>query len=913
MAQREPGIVPTKLTAPRVPAQLVARPRLLQRLSGHPGRLVLVSAPAGFGKTVVVVDWLAGLPGPRAWVSIDRLDNDPTRFLAHLAAAYGSLNGAAAARAASIIRSLGQSPAELPASLLAALEELGCEPVIVLDDVHELDAPAVLSVLERLITQVQAGPRLVLLSRMDPPLPLGRLRVTGDLLELRERDLRFTREEAAELLSCLLPSALEPALLDELERRTEGWVAGLRMAAIALQDAEDPGAVVASFAGTHRFVVEYLLEEAVERQSEAVQRFLMDTSILGRFTPETCAAITDGGDPWARLQEVEAANLFLVPLGDDRRWFRYHHLFAELLQFRLRRLRPERLDVLHERASRWFEAEGDVHEALEHASRMREPGRLLELLDAHGMEIVKRSELASFERWLARVPAPLTQPYPLLLVAVGWLRVLTERAPDLNAILEATAAALERVGPDYDPARRRSATLQLGILEGFAARFGGRLEAALESNTRLEREIPAEDAFGRGLVLYNLARTHMTLGDMRPAAGLLERCFDDNLRAKTLYLVLTGLGQAGAVRLQTEGVHRAREGLRAAVAFAEQRDLTGLPAYAGILYQLGFTEYYADELDQAEAHLRQAVALSREGHFPEGFGNGLVGLVRVATARGRFDEAEKLLQEATVFAQTHNVVLLDTSAELEQARLALIREQRGAGPPAAPVPPPGAEGRWTSLTESWCVLALWSDLAVGHRERAAQTAARLRRECEPRGRGLALCSALFAEALLPEASGDGARRGRAPALEAALQLSLSRGYLRPILEGGERVRPLLESGLLRGLSSGARAHARVLLARLDAARAATRPDTAGAVELTDREREALALLCRGLSNKAIARAMYVSGETVKTHLKHLYDKLGVQSRREAIQRAQALRLDGQGPEQESGRTPPDRGTPPSAR
>ncbi len=894
MAQREPGIVSTKLTAPRVPAQLVARPRLLRRLSEHPGRLVLVSAPAGFGKTVVVVEWLAGRQHPRAWLSLDRLDNDPTRFLAHLAAAYGSLSGAAAARTASILRSLGQSSEELPPALLTALEELGSDPVIVLDDVHELESPAVLSLLERLVTQVRTGPRLVLLSRMDPPLPLGRLRVTGDLLELRERDLRFTREEAAELLGRLLSSVLEPALLDELERRTEGWVAGLRMAAIALQDAEDPRAVVESFAGTHRFVVEYLLEEAVERQSEPVRRFLMDTAILGRFTLEACAAVADDPDAAARLAEVEAANLFLVPLGEDRRWYRYHHLFAELLQFRLRRLEPEREERLRERASRWFEAEGDVHEALEHASRMREPRRLLELLDDHGMEIVARSELASFERWLKHVPDPLSQPWPMLLVGMAWLRVLTDRAPDLQRILEAIASALQRIGPDYDSRRKRVATLQLGILQAFAARFAGRLEDAVQISTRLQRELPAEDSFSRGLVLYNLARTQMSLAEMRPAAELLERCFEDNLRTGTLYLVLTGLGQTGAVRLQTEGVHRAREGLAAAIAFAEQQNLTNLPAFAGILYQLGYVNYHGDELDAAEANFRRAVALSREGHFPEGYGNGLVGLVRVATARRQFEEAEALLREATAFAQHHNLVLVDTTVELERARLALIREQCGAGPPAPPLPALAQEGRWTTLGESRYVLTMWSELAAGNTGRAAELAQRLRGESAPRGRGVALCSTLFAEARLAEleASGGGAgQRQRATALEDALGLSLARGYIRPILEGGERVRGLLEAGLARGLSPACRAHARDLLARLDRARDAVAPRAGAALELTERERATLALLCRGLSNKAMARAMYVSAETVKTHLKHIYDKLGVQSRQEAVRRAHELGLE----------------------
>ncbi len=331
----EPHLIQTKLHPPRVTSPLVDRPRLRARLDSHPGRLVLVSAPAGFGKTVLVADWLSLREVPTAWFSLDRLDNDPSRFCAHLSAAVGSLEVPGADRAAALIAGLAPPDLALPPALLDALAEMGSDPVIVLDDLHELESPGVLAVIEGLVRLAGHGPRLLMLTRVDPPFATGRLRVSGELLELRERELRFTEDEALELFDRLLPDVLDPASVRRLGERTEGWVAGLRLAAIALQDAENPGALAESFAGTHRYVMDYLLEEALQRQTPAVQQFLLDTSILRRFSPETCVAVTGDPDARKRLKEVEKANLFLVPLESAGEWYRYHHLFAELLRFRL--------------------------------------------------------------------------------------------------------------------------------------------------------------------------------------------------------------------------------------------------------------------------------------------------------------------------------------------------------------------------------------------------------------------------------------------------------------------------------------------------------------------------------------------------------------------------------------------------
>jgi LuxR family transcriptional regulator, maltose regulon positive regulatory protein len=883
----EPALIRTKLRPPGLPSMVVRRPRIWDRLDAHSGRLVVISAPAGFGKTVLVLDWLAGTRAPVAWLSVDRLDNDPVRFFAHLAASIDQLDVPGASRAAGLLRGTVPRDGALAPALLDVLAELGTEPVVVLDDVHELESRDVLAFLDGWVRAPVQGPRLVLLTRVDPPLATGRLRMEGGLLELRERDLRFTESESAALFEALIPGITDASVVKRIGERTEGWVAGLRMAAIALAEAEDPVAAAETFAGSHRYVVDYLLEEAVERQTPEIRRFLLDASVLRRFQADTCVAVT--GDPHAavRLVEADAANLFLVPLSGGDGWYRFHHLFAELLQFRLRLLEPERVDLLHGRASAWFERQGDIETALDHAARMTEPGRLLDLVDSCAFDFLARSQVATLRGWLDQVPDLLTRPYPIVLAATAWTRVLTERAPDLDPILSALALALEGAPAGYDPVRRARATAQLQVLRAFQARYAGRLDDALEISAKVVGTIPDEDAFVRGLVLFNMGRTRMALGQMPAALELLQQGYEDQLRSGNLYLSLSGAGHSAAVLAQIEGVHSARKALAATSAFAEQRGLDSLPAFSTVLYQLGNIQYLADDLDDAADLFRRALNLSRGSHYPEGHANALIGLARVALARRRFEDAETLLDELAGLSQAMNVILHDTTVELEGERLALGLDLAGRGPPVPPLDLPAPEGPWNTVREAVAVLGLWQAVRAGDHERAASLADRLVQESEPRQRGPALCAGLTGQIML-----EGRETGRWERLDHVLQLAAMRGYVRPILDGGEPVRALLQAGCSRLSTPAARAHARSLLDRFDAQdrRPVAAEGPRVSERLTDREEEVLQHLMTGASNKAIARSMFVSVETVKTHLKNLYGKLGARDRRSAMARARELGL-----------------------
>ncbi len=362
-------ILATKVYKPPARPKTVARLRLLEQLNaGLPGKLTLISAAAGFGKTTLVSEWAAACGLPAAWLSLDEGDSDPTRFLAYLIAALQTVAPSVGQGALAALQAPQPPPAE--AILTAVLNDLAALPdrlLLVLDDYHAVDAPAVDQALAFLLQNLPPHLHLVIASREDPPLPLARLRARGQLTELRAADLRFTPDEAAEFLNQVMGLNLSPAEMAALEARTEGWIAGLQLAALSMQGRTDTAAFVRSFAGSHRFVLDYLVEEVLLRQPERVRAFLLQTSILDRLSGPLCDAVTGQEGSEAVLEELERGNLFIVPLDDSRQWVRYHHLFAEVLQARLLRELPDRAPVLHRRASEWYERNALPAAAIRHA------------------------------------------------------------------------------------------------------------------------------------------------------------------------------------------------------------------------------------------------------------------------------------------------------------------------------------------------------------------------------------------------------------------------------------------------------------------------------------------------------------------------------------------------------------------
>ncbi len=456
MTSRAPApLILTKLYVPPPRPGIVARPRLMRRLNeGMHGQLVLVSAPAGFGKTTLVGEWAGGCGRPVAWLSLDKRDDDPSRFLTYLVAALRTI----APDIGSGVMVALQSPQSPPIEsiLTTIVNEISSVPddfVIILDDYHVLDSRPDDEALAFLLEHLPPRMHLVIATREDPRLPLARLRARGQLTELRAADLRFTPAEAAEFLKRAMDLDLSPDDVEALETRTEGWIAGLQMAAISLQGLPDAASFIRSFTGSHRFVLDYLLEEVLQRQPAEVQAFLLRTSVLDRLCGPLCDAVlrSPAGSGDETLQAVDRANLFIIPLDDERRWYRYHHLFGDLLRRRLgQSLSPEEIAELHLRASEWYEHDGQLLEAFQQATAADDVERAERLIDSDRMDLHLRSVLTAILDWLASLPRSVLDARPRLLVRSATLALMAVQTAGVEEKLQAAERALQGVELDAE-------------------------------------------------------------------------------------------------------------------------------------------------------------------------------------------------------------------------------------------------------------------------------------------------------------------------------------------------------------------------------------------------------------------------------------------------------------------------------
>ncbi len=415
-------LLATKLYLPPPRPRVVRRSRLLERLNaGLHRKLTLISAPAGFGKTTLVSEWVAGCGRPVAWLSLEEGDSDPTRFLTYLVAALQTIAPTVGTGLMGALQSPQPSPAE--SMLTALLNEITTMPdafMLVLDDYHLIDARAVDAALSFLLEHLPPQMHLVITTREDPQMPLARLRVQGQLTELRAADLRFTASEAAAFLTEVMCLGLSAADIATLEERTEGWIAGLQLAALSMQGRQDIPGFIRAFAGDNRYIVDYLVEEVLERQPEGVRSFLLQTAILDRLHGSLCDAITGQVDGKVRLEVLERGNFFVVPLDDRRQWYRYHHLFAEVLSAHLRTEQPEQIASLHRRASVWYEQHGSPVDAIRHALAAADFDRAADLIELAWPAMDRSLQSATWRGWVKALPDELVRARPVLCVGYAW-------------------------------------------------------------------------------------------------------------------------------------------------------------------------------------------------------------------------------------------------------------------------------------------------------------------------------------------------------------------------------------------------------------------------------------------------------------------------------------------------------------
>ena len=907
-------LLATKLHVPGPRPGLVPRPRLADRLDEGLGRgLVLVCAPAGSGKTALLAGWARCGPRPAAWLSLDAGDNDPARFWRHAVAALDRVCPGIAARVGPLLGP--PPPPSFEGPVTALINELAAQPgagevALVLDDYHLIDSQPVHASVEFLLEHRPPGLRLVLASRSDPPLPLARRRARGQLAEVRAADLRFTTEEAAALLQQVADApdmALPDAAVAALAARTEGWAAGLQLAALSLRGQADVTGFVAAFTGSHRYVLDFLAEEVLERQSDQVRAFLLETSVLERLSGPLCDAVTGQTGSQALLEQVERAGLFLVPLDEVRGWWRYHHLFADLLRARLQDEQPGRVAPLHRNAAAWSEEHGLADDAIRHAVAAGETTWAARLIEQHFDALFYgRGEGATVQRWLSALPDDLVRSRPRLLMAQAALAADGGNVEEAARLLDAA----ERRSPGaadepFEPSAGRAASLLVNIPAGvalFRARLAGLrgdAEGTAASVSRARTEIREGEQ-----MLDAITRWYMGMAAW--LHGLLPEA-ELELSSSIAQMRVGGPGFLATRLSHVLGqVQRAQGRLDAAVWTCQHAlEITAVPGQptvpaAGAAY-VGLAEvaYQRDELDTALRHATEGIRLCRQFAYTPPLAAGLATLAWIRQATGDSAGALDAIGEAERVAPGTAVTSLLNPVPAQRARLLLAQGDEGAAARWTEECGLGADDEPDYPREPGHLVLARVLLAQDQSGRALRLLDRLHAAAAAQGRVGSVIEAGALRALALAASGEEA--AAVAALAETLTLACPQGYVRVFADEGPPMAALL--GRLIAAQRSGRAAAGVplgYLARLlrafgpEHAVPDTGPGTAaapGIVEpLTSRELEVLGLLAAGRSNQAIAGQLVITLNTVKKHVSHVLDKLGATNRTEAVTRARELDL-----------------------
>ena len=920
------ALLATKLYLPTLGGGVLSRPHLVERLNDGLGRkLTLLSAPAGFGKTTLVTEWMTRCGRRAAWLTLDEADGELGRFLGYVVAALRTISpdlctsGPGAQRAS-------EDPPAIEPTLTALLNEISTIPqdmVLVLDDYQAIDSKPVDHAVTFLLDHLPRQLHIVIASREDPRLPLARLRARGQMTELRAAELRFTTSESAEFLTKVMGLGLSREDLDRLDGHTEGWIAGLQLAALSMRGHAAPSEFTRSFTGSNRFVLDYLLEEVLQRQPPRVRDFLLQTSILDRMTASLCGAVTAQKDAQDVLEALERGNFFIVPLDDVRQWFRYHRLFASVLAARLVVEQPDQLSVLHRRASEWYERHGALSDAIRHSLAASDFDRAARLIELIVPEMRRTRQEATVLGWIRALPDDVVRCRPVLSVQYAWalltsgeLDAVGQRLDDAERWLAPAVPSIERAEDDVvammvanqDEFQRLPASIAL-YRAGHAQQVEDHGRAANQAE-RVLQLVSEDDPLMRGAALGMLALAYWSDGRLEDAHETFAAGMRGVQRAGYTSDAINGTLVLADIRIAQGRLHEARRTYEQALRDARQHEG---PVSRGVpdVY-VGLSELHRElnELDSAARYLRMSDELGVQSGLPRNHCRWFTAMAGVSAAQGSLDDALDLLDHAErhqrrdYFPLVRPVHAMKTRVWLAQHRLNealdwMRLHKLSAHDDLAYL------REYEHITVARILLHRYeSNRMEAHLEEANSLLQRLLAAAADGGRTASVLEILVLQALAIRAEGD---RSRALVpLSQALALAAAEGHVRVFLDEGSRLAELLRRLAGQHDSREERRYARKLLAiadvrRLDGSVEAGdfEPSVAsgrigGAASALDalspRELEVLRLIGAGLSNQQIGERLFRALSTIKGHNKIIFDKLGVRSRTEAVARARELGL-----------------------
>ena len=904
-------ILATKLFIPRPRSKIVLRPSLLERLNaglsaGH--TLTLISASAGFGKTTLVSEWIVSSGRPVAWLSLDEGDNDPLRFISYLAAALQTLKAGIGEGLLAALQTPQPPPTE--SILTALLNEIITIPdnfIFVLDDYHIIDSKPIDNALTFLIEHLPPQMHLVITTREDPQFPLARLRARGQLTELRATDLRFTPTEAADFLNHVMGLNLPSEDITALESRTEGWITGLQLAALALQGSlsmqghasRDTSRFIQSFSGSHRFVLDYLVEEVLQRLTEHIRSFLLQTAILERLSGPLCDAVTGELDGRGILETLERGNLFVIPLDDQRRWYRYHHLFNEVLLAHALEEQPGQIPLLHKRASAWYEQNNLPAEAIRHALAARDFELAAGLIEKTYPAMDTSFQSAAWLGWVRKLPEEVVRARLVLCVDYAWALTDGGEFEASESWLQVAEQRLE--GPAEgmivaDEAQLRTLTVMIALARSTHAQVQGDIEGTVKYAELALELSPGEDHYSHAMAAASLGMAYWSRGDLDGAQKALSVWINSCQKLGNIIFAIVSGGYLAEIIVAQGHLREAERTYKQSIQLASTHNQV-CHVTANLYLGLGLLYHEQGDQQSAALHLHKSGELGEQALMDWPY-RWRLAQARLKEAEGDLATALDLLNEAkrlyvrTPVPDFHPIVALKARVYLRQGRLSEALDwARERGLSVDDDLSYLCEFEHITLTRV-LIAQHQNDPLAGSIHGAIDFLERLLQAAEAGERMGSMIEILVVQALAFQAQGNVSQA--LASLERALALAEPEGYVRIFVDEGEPMRLLIEKQS-RSRNKTFPGYVDKLLAAFAQPTAVPQPKVEDLQSmiiepLSERELEVLKLLGTELSGPEIARELIVSLNTLRTHTKNIFNKLGVNNRRAAVRRAEELDL-----------------------
>jgi LuxR family maltose regulon positive regulatory protein len=842
----------------------------------------------------------AGSPAATAWLSVDREDNDPERFWTYFVAALQTVQADLGQRCLEMLET-GKAPSikAVLTTLVNEISQAKGEFVLVLDDYHEIASRSVHESLAFLIDHLPAQAHLVVATRVDLPLPLARLRVRGQLNELRAADLRFTTDEATAFFNDIMELGLTTDNVKALDSLTEGWIASIRMAAISMQGCENIPSFIAEFAGTHRHIMDYLVEEVLGRQEDSMQQFLVQTSVLDRLSAPLCNAVTGGDSGQGMLDHLQSANLFVVSLDESRKWFRYHHLFSDLLRDRLLKTQSDLIPVLHRRASAWFEHEGLTSEAIQHALAAKDLEHAADLIESLAVPLISQGKISAPQGWLEKLPEDVILSRPWLCIGLANVRSARGQLGAVQPLVEAADSLLSRAKTDGtagDAKADRRVRNHLTALRIPLVLARGEIDDTIRQCHEALEQLPDDQPTVRCMLALYLGLAHWMKAEMPKAMLYLDEAAVYGQTTGNFFITLVAMGHLADIYIRQGRLRQAAETSRKALRLGtEWGGGEPLPATSYAHICLAQILYQWNEVGEAIHYVNRAIELGRQGVQMTIAVMAVPSLAPLTELIGQTTALSDALDELEGVAAASNSAMMFRISAAWRARLALARgDMSEALQWAATRESPKSdsdEGLGFPLEFEHLTLARLS-IARGQLHGVATMLDRLRKRAEAEGRMGSVIEilVLLATTLRVQGRTDEAMT----TLQRALSLAEPEGFVRIFLDAGVPMAELLRSALARQIMpeyvSGLLAAFGTTTGR-DASMQFSGPRVKPTIEpVTGRELEVLRLLAAGSSNKQIAEELVLVTGTVKAHLLNIYRKLDVHNRTQAVARARELNL-----------------------